>query len=302
MQALSNYTPPSMDQFGRDVYTDINGLKDINTLADKDQDAALKKMAQQFEGLFIQMMLKTMREANSVFADEQSSEMDFHQSLFDNQLALTMSSGRGIGLADSFYQQMIARYSETKAENRILSAPRAMAFNSMTSVPNKPLAVPKDPRTFVDYLYPHAERAGKAIGVEPEVLLAQSALETGWGQHVVADKTGVSSHNFFNIKADHRWQGEKVNKQTIEFRDGIAVRENANFRRYRSIADSFNDYAQFILTEPRYQSAREATSNTDYIQALHQSGYATDPEYANKIIELLQHEAIQSSHSRVGDR
>jgi flagellar protein FlgJ len=290
------------NRFGQDVYTDLNQLNNINRIADEDQHAALKKMAQQFEGLFIQLMLKTMREASAAFVDEQSSEMDFHQSMFDNQLALNLSSDRGIGLADSFYQQMLAQYSEEEVANRVtqrLNSDLSPAYNARPSSPTisppgRLESIPSDPENFVKAIYPQAERVAARIGVDPSVLVAQSALETGWGKHVISDKYGRSSYNLFNIKADKRWSGDKVPVQTIEFKDGLAVKEDANFRRYRNISDSFTDYAQFILTEPRYNNARQAQDGKDYLRALQSSGYATDPNYADKVIELLDHDLIRA--------
>lgn len=287
--------------FGENVYTDLHQLNNINRLADKDQDAALKKMAQQFEGLFLQVLLKTMREASSVFTDKQSSEMNFHQSMFDNQLALTMSSGQGIGLADSFYQQMIAHYAESDAAEKLtgqLDTNLNSSFNNRI-VKNQPAAplkkdiIPTDPQAFVDTLYPYAKTIADQLGVDPAVIVAQSALETGWGKYVINDKYGRSSYNLFNIKADKRWSGGRINVATVEYKDGLTVRENANFRRYQNISESFTDYAQFILNEPRYHSARQAQDDREYLRALQSSGYATDPHYADKIIALLDHELIR---------
>lgn len=283
---------------GQDVFTDINNLNNINRLADSDENAALKKMAQQFEGLFIQIMLKTMREASSAFGDEQSNEMGFHQSMFDNQLALNLSSGRGLGLADSFYQQMLANYSESgvvppeyKLEKSILPVNQAIEPSPAKE------AVPNNPYDFVKTIYPHAERIGAVLGVDPDILIAQSALETGWGQHVIQDKYGRSSYNFFNIKADSRWSGDQVAKSTLEFHQGVATKETANFRRYETIEDSFKDYAQFILTEPRYKTARTAASGQDYVRALQREGYATDPNYAEKVLDVLKHDAMNARPS-----
>ena len=301
MDALNPSATGLANRFGQDVYTDLSQLNNINRIADKDQNAALKKLAQQFEGLFIQLMLKTMREANAVFADEQSSEMDFHQSMFDNQLALNLANGRGIGLADSFYQQMVANYSEQDTADRLthrldsrLEPVPASIPTTKTQTVKKPEVVADTPEEFVNQLYPHAERVAEKIGIDPAVLIAQSALETGWGKHVVNDKYGRSSYNLFNIKADQRWSGPRVNVSTLEYKDGLAVKEKANFRRYDSIADSFTDYAQFILTEPRYHDARQAQDDKSYLRALQGSGYATDPNYADKVIELLQHDLIRA--------
>ena len=284
-------------QFGTDVYTDLHQLNNINRIAADDKNAALKKMAQQFEGLFIQLMLKTMREAGAVFTDEKSNEMDFHQTMFDNQLALNLANDRGIGLADSFYQQMVANYSEQDTANRLTQRldtrlqPAPQLSQRELNQDND--IVPTTPAAFIAELYPHAERVAAKIGVDPAVLIAQSALETGWGRHVINNQYGQSSYNLFNIKADAQWPGRRVNVQTIEYRDGIAVRERANFRHYQNIAQSFTDYAQLILTEPRYREARQAQNANQYARALQRSGYATDPHYADKIMQLLDHDLLR---------
>lgn len=312
MAGFNSQTTVNSQDFGRDVFTNLNQLKKINNIGDKDQHAAFKEMAQQFEGLFLQLMLKTMRDANSVFASEQSSEMDYHQSMFDNQLALNLSGDRGIGIADTFYQNMIAQYSDVNASKGLERSPRMIAQTPfdiplsnrqlVSSVkPTSPMQSfsADSPHDFVEKVFPHAQRVAKRLGIEPEVLVAQSALETGWGKHLVEDKYGRSSNNLFNIKADSRWSGDKVNVQTVEYKDGLAYKENANFRRYPSIKDSFTDYAQFVLTEPRYRDLHSSNSQ-DYIRGLQHSGYATDPLYADKIIDLLDHDAI-SNHRRSPD-
>lgn len=129
MAGFNSQTTIDSQTFGRDVFTNINQLKKINTIADQDQNAALKEMAQQFEGLFLQLMLKTMREANSVFASEQSSEMEYHQSMFDNQLALNLSGDRGIGIADAFYQNMLLQYSDKKPDTSSPESNRLIKSN-----------------------------------------------------------------------------------------------------------------------------------------------------------------------------
>ena len=107
---------------------------------------------------------------------------------------------------------------------------------------------------------PYAERAARALGVDSSLILAQAALETGWGKKVIANTRG-SSHNLFNIKADKRWTGDKVATQTLEYHQGIPVKENAAFRSYSSFEDSFNDYVQFLNDNPRANSALRHQGN-----------------------------------------
>lgn len=144
------------------------------------------------------------------------------------------------------------------------------------------------PRKFVKSLWVYAERAGKELGVQPQALLAQAALETGWGKYVINNKNEKSSHNLFNIKADKRWEGDSVTKITLEYESGIATKEQAKFRSYASFTESFSDYVSFIKNSPRYQNALNAGANSAaYFEGLQRAGYATDPHYARKIQRIM---------------
>jgi flagellar protein FlgJ len=125
--------------------------------------------------------------------------------------------------------------------------------------------------------------------VPAEALLAQAALESGWGRHVMQDGEGRSSHNLFGIKADRRWSGERVSVDTLEYRDNVAIKTRADFRAYSSFADSFADYADFIGANQRYRPALEVGADSEaYLRGLQQAGYATDPAYADKIVAILR--------------
>ena len=147
---------------------------------------------------------------------------------------------------------------------------------------------PESPDEFIRDLWPQAQGAAAELGVAPEVLVAQAALETGWGRSVSRGADGASSHNLFNIKADHRWGGEHVTISTLEYRDGVAVRERADFRAYDSFEESFRDYVDFLRANPRYGDVlANANDPQAYIQGLQDAGYATDPNYAKKIGSIL---------------
>ena len=125
------------------------------------------------------------------------------------------------------------------------------------------------------------------MGIDPAVLVAQSALETGWGKKVIQADQG-SSFNLFGIKADGRWDGKAATVSTVEFRDGLAVLEKASFRAYDSLSGSFNDYVDFLKSNPRYQQALDKVSdNKEFLAELQDAGYATDPKYAEKILGIL---------------
>ncbi|UTW10054.1 flagellar assembly peptidoglycan hydrolase FlgJ [Marinobacterium rhizophilum] len=149
------------------------------------------------------------------------------------------------------------------------------------------------PADFVATLLPLAQRMAPQIGVDPKVLVAQAALETGWGRHITQDSSGRNSRNLFNIKADSSWQGERVGVSTLEYRGGVAVREAAAFRAYGSFEQSFEDYVGFLQQNPRYRQALEqAADPRAYLQELQAAGYATDPAYAQKINRIFDSELL----------
>lgn len=151
--------------------------------------------------------------------------------------------------------------------------------------------------TFVRTIWPHAVRAGAQLGVDPQVLVAQSVLETGWGEHVRRSADGNNSFSLFGIKADQRWQGDRVSVSTLEFRDGTMQKEKAQFRAYDCVAEAFEDYVDFIQSSPRYQSVVQKAGNDDYIELLQNAGYATDPDYAEKIERIQNSELLNKRMS-----
>jgi peptidoglycan hydrolase FlgJ len=152
------------------------------------------------------------------------------------------------------------------------------------------------PEEFVEHLRPIAERYARELGVDPNVLLAQSALETGWGQKMIRGANGQASYNLFGIKANNSWQGERVNVGTLEFRDGAMQREVASFRAYRSYEESFADYVRLMQSQPRYAPAlQHAADSSAYTNQLQQAGYATDPDYAEKIQSVLRSPSLNQA-------
>jgi flagellar protein FlgJ len=142
---------------------------------------------------------------------------------------------------------------------------------------------------FVRRLHPYAEQAAKELGVEPKVILAQAALESGWGRSVIKHSNGSNSFNLFNIKADKAWQGKQAQVATLEFDQGIPKKVNAGFRSYDSFEESFRDYVDFIKSNPRYGDALKKAGNAEqYMHELQQAGYATDPKYADKVMSIYQ--------------
>ena len=153
-------------------------------------------------------------------------------------------------------------------------------------------------KQFVSQLYDYAKAAAEKLGVTAEALLAQSALETGWGKKITS-RQDVNSLNLFNIKTGSRWSGDSVNVSTLEVRNGTAVRETANFRVYESLQQSFDDYVALISNSPRYQKAVHCGDAQDYVKELGRAGYATDPEYSQKIINIMNSPAMKAAVASV---
>jgi len=286
-------------------YQDISGLDNLRKEAQGDEKAALDKVAKQFEGIFMKMLLKSMREANKAFESDSpfnSQGTETYRNMHDDQMALELSESGSLGLADLIVQQLSPQTSGIMPSSALNSGKMPWekhANNSdktVESVNNKSNASLNEKSSnfssksdFIEKMMPYAEKAAQVIGVSPQTLLAQAALETGWGQKVISQTDGASSHNLFNIKSDKRWNGNDVDIETVEYREGIALKEKASFRAYDSFKESFDDFSEFITTSPRYEKAVDKAANSaSFLQELQSAGYATDPNYASKIMGVLK--------------
>ena len=278
-----------------DVYTDLNGLQQLRGTADK--DGALKKVAQQFESMFIHLMLKNMRSANAVFEEGSlfnSKESEFYRDMHDQQLSLTLAHQSGFGIAETLYRQMSRNYGLDKDSgvNKDTGGDKAedikQPLESAAKSGIQRASVSETPEEFIRMLLPKVTKAGSELGVDPELIVAQAALETGWGNRVVADENGKSSNNLFNIKAGSQWRGDSVPVKTLEYRDGTFKPEVDEFRRYESMDESIRDYVNLIKRGEHYQEALQAKSGSEYLEKLQQAGYATDPAYADKILSVYE--------------
>ncbi|HEX7115020.1 MAG TPA: flagellar assembly peptidoglycan hydrolase FlgJ [Steroidobacter sp.] len=267
-------------------FADPRALSALKRDAKTSSPEALKEAARQFESLFTQMLLKSMREAGKSFGDSLfgSEEGDFYQDMFDQQMAVHLSRGRGLGLADMLVRQLqTAGVDASERPESATAASKADASTAMSA--HRPIAASKE--EFLRTMWPHAERAGRALGVDPHALLAQAALETGWGRAVPCNARGECSFNLFGIKAGSQWSGETVSVPTLEFEEGVAVRKVERFRSYSSPEDSFRDYAVLIRNSPRYERALGTGSDVSaFASALQEGGYATDPSYAAKLVAV----------------
>ncbi|WP_019676403.1 flagellar assembly peptidoglycan hydrolase FlgJ [Arsukibacterium perlucidum] len=321
-------------------YHDVNSLQNIKTAGKADEKAGLRQAAEQFEAIFMSMLLTSMRKANSAFEAEgmmNSQTTEFYRDMHDSQLATDLAQKGALGLADLLVAQLDptagAKRPKKQAE---LNMPGSGSFNPLPQRPDaskafhssemsigvrqtlqaiadlpatssltrgnsavnqatapEPLA-PTDwqigsPLEFVRKLLPAAKQAAQALGLDPMAMIAQAALETGWGQRMIKTAKGDNSFNLFGIKAHNNWQGESAVVDTLEFRDGVAQKEQARFRSYGSPEQSLQDYASFISNNPRYQQALQRTAEpAAYFNELQAAGYATDPEYAQKIMAVYQ--------------
>jgi peptidoglycan hydrolase FlgJ len=236
-----------------------------------DDPATLREAARQFESLFTKMMLESMR--NASFGDPMfgSDQGDMYQDMADDQLAVQLSQGRGIGLADMLIRQLSGG-----------AVPGAAADNA-ASGETAAVATPEERERFIAGLLPHATEAARELGVDPRHLIAQAALETGWGR----SQPGGDSHNLFGIKAGASWNGASVQANTEEFASGVAARVDADFRAYGSARESVEDYVRVIRDNPRYAGALDTGGDVEaFANALQRGGYATDPEYARKLVSI----------------
>lgn len=297
-------------------YTDFGALARLRNDARRDAGATLDEVARQFESMFMQMMLASMREASFGDPLTGSREVEFYQGMLDDQLSLELSRNGSLGIADMLKRQLAPLTSTPGGDGPGAREPGPAAGELLpplrtnpapsgapAAVPVAPAAAPaavrsaefSDRQAFIDQLRPAAEQAARRLGVPAGLLLAQAALETGWGRAVPRHADGSSSHNLFGIKADGRWDGPRVSLPTVEFRDGVAQRERATFRSYESFAASFHDYVDFLQSGHRYHQALErAPDGTGFMRGLHEAGYATDPNYADKVLDIWQRDLHRS--------
>lgn len=356
------------------TFTDLNRLSQFKVGGDS--QANIKKVAQEFESVFVNEMMKAMRKANDVFGDGNflnSNESKTYRDMYDQQLAVTLSkSGNGIGLANVLERQLSKSKSGSQRPNpfaqatasdvagvtkrpgafkavdpqrddskllaqRRLNLPsrttsalqagleatsglaegQALARADWASTLNRQTnstaalvainrAVPArqaldddkvgvgqsvftSATDFIDTMMPMAEEAARKIGVDARYLVAQAALETGWGKSIIRQADGSSSHNLFGIKAHRGWDGDSARVMTTEFKGGQAVKEAASFRTYDSFKQSFNDYVSFLQGNGRYEEALASTDNPErFVRELQEAGYATDPQYARKISQIAR--------------
>jgi flagellar protein FlgJ len=367
-------------------YSDLNRLNQLKVGKDRDGAENVRKVAQEFESLFMNEMLKSMRSATEVMSQDNpfnSQASKQYQDMHDQQLSVTLSKeGGGIGLADVLIRQLSKQQEPTEKPNPFAqvaqtegakwsSSPNAavakmdpvrndaqLLNQRRLALPGRPIertfvesadaqvasaeslkngtlaeqtgktqplvnlawqpatafAAPTDaplivngveaaapgapgktrfssPAEFIATMLPMAEKAAKRLGVEPRFLVAQAALETGWGKSMIKQKDGSNSHNLFGIKANG-WNGESAKVTTTEYVNGKATKQVAGFRAYDSFEQSFNDYVRLLENNDRYKPAIQVASASGdserFVNELQRAGYATDPQYARKINQIAR--------------
>jgi len=403
-------------------YHDLSSLHQLRATAKTDETAAIKQAAQQFESVFMGMLMQSMRKANASFEDDNplnSQATEFFRDMHDSQMSAELSKKGALGLADLMVQQLAPQLSDTKAASHIsapsrfdtpklkvlkqpgdqhqmmalptvhsgfrqldperivspaqkadklavistkLAEPTLIAeqqtlkkleniqqlaaevvvsgrdpfsqhlkrllpqtetvtssnhMQTVSQVLPSPLSLDaqaitpgtdtvsvldtSDPVAFIQSLLPAAQKAAANLGLEPLALIAQAALETGWGQRMFKSSNGQNSNNLFGIKAQSNWQGQVAVVDTLEYREGVAQKEKARFRAYDSAEQSLHDYVDLIQSNPRYQAALSVASDTKaYFQRLQAAGYATDPNYAQKILSVLEGSSFKEVRNLLG--
>ncbi|MBS1197002.1 MAG: Mannosyl-glycoprotein endo-beta-N-acetylglucosamidase [Proteobacteria bacterium] len=307
-----------IDSMPQRLATDTAITADLRAKFRSDPQAGLKAAAQQFESMFMQMVLKSMRDVTPQDGMLDSDQSRFYTTMLDQQLAQNMSTSGQLGFARLIEQQLGRNLQTTvtpedallpanaaagkglplAAANR-LDGPYSGRFDPVSAMNAAPKAAAVNPggqvsrsappttKEFVDRVWPDAVEASRSTGIPPQFLVAQAALESGWGKHEIRHADGTSSHNLFGIKAGKRWDGATVETATTEYVEGKAQKENAKFRAYDSYADAFRDYASLLRNNPRYGAVIGSQDGTEFARRLQQAGYATDPQYANKLASII---------------
>lgn len=340
---------------------DTQSLEQLKLQAKRDPDKAIAGVAKQFEGMFLGMVLKSMREATPQTGMFDNEQTKLYTSLLDQQLAQHIAA-RGTGLAEVMARQMTANAASLpvdaesadaslsldqqstrahevfvpefasalalapakldfaklialRAEAARAVAPQAGAQAVPAAKPlpaatpaaaagsaqapggdiaaSSPLAKTRD---FIQRVWHHALDAAQSIGIKPQFMVGQAALESGWGQHEIRNANGTTTHNLFGIKAGKDWTGPVVERTTTEYVDGVAQKTKAKFRAYSSYAESFRDYANLLHNNPRYAGVvNNGKDAAGFARGLQKAGYATDPEYANKLMRLINGPSLKQA-------
>lgn len=279
------------------VSFDARSLDALKSKAAADPRAAVRDAAKQFESLFMNELMKSMRSTTlaSGMLDNAGSSMG--TDMLDSQLATQLSGMKG-GLSDAIAKQLERQMGLSPGPYPATGS----ANNTPAPLSAKPQATAIPQQGALGFVQQHTEAAQKAeaaTGIPATFMVSQAALETGWGRKEIRHADGTTSYNLFGIKAGANWKGATAEVTTTEYVNGKAQKVVAKFRAYGSYAESFADYAKLMKESPRYQAAVGAaqgagtaaagTAGTSvaFATGLQKAGYATDPAYADKLSKVI---------------
>lgn len=300
---------------------DVQSSQDLRNQFAKNPQEGLKAAAQQFETLFLQQVIKSMRDATPQDGLMNSDQSRFYTGLLDQQMAQNVAgTGKGLGFA-RLIEQQLGRNMLNGDGSANLAAPANAAGNALplatadsrhlqyVAVPGKlptsaaypPAApvgaasgaatvatdVPASAKEFVNRVWPQAVEASRSTGIPPQFVVAHAALESGWGRSEIRNADGSSSHNLFGIKAGKNWSGPTVDAVTTEYVDGQPQQSVERFRAYASYDEAFRDYAGLLRSNPRYSGVIGSQDGAEFAKGLQRAGYATDPAYADKLTRII---------------
>ena len=278
---------------------DARSLGALKAQAGQNTPESIQQAAKQFESLFMRELIKSMREATMKSGLMDSPGGDLGADLLDQQFAVQMSGQPG-GLSELIAKQLSRQMGnpEEPVKPKVstpppVSATPPAAKAKIAAVANAAygahgVAPASASSNFVKRHGDAADRVAKATGLPAGFMLGQAGHETGWGKHEIKQKDGTPSFNLFGIKAGPKWTGKVAEVTTTEYVDGVAKKTVAKFRAYDSYDASFRDYARLITETPRYAQAKQQTSSPlAFASGLQRAGYATDPEYANKLSRAI---------------
>lgn len=285
---------------------DANALNGLRRQAQKNDPEALAKVAKQFEGLFVNMMLKSMRSALPQDGMLDNDQTRMYTSMYDQQLSQDLSS-KGLGLADMIVQQA-GRHSNPPPGEGVGTTAMPLGPERLAAT-NMPLALvgeflrreqqngggfgqrnmqlPQSSEEFADRLSVPSMLASMQSGIPHQLIMAQAALESGWGRREITTADGQPSHNIFGVKASDDWNGKVTEVLTTEYQNGQPYKVKERFRVYDSYLDALNDYVSLLTKNSRYKAVLQANTPEEGAHALQRAGYATDPQYGNKLVQII---------------
>ena len=268
----------------RNLAADGNSLNDLKALAGKDEKAALKETAKQFEALFMRELLKSMREATMKSGLMDSEQGNLGADLLDQQYAAQMTGLPG-GLSEMIERQLSQKIAP--AIDKVTSTAAAVGNAVQSTVDRATAAVGSRQQQFVARLSSAAQQVAQEVGIPASYMLGQAGHETGWGRSEIKQADGSNSFNVFGIKAGKSWNGSSVEAATTEYVGGEAQSTVERFRSYGSYEEAFRDYANLLRNNPRYGGMIGSQDGAEFAKGLQRAGYATDPAYADKLNRII---------------